>query len=137
MSLSFKFKLAVCSVGLACVSSCMFDIVRVKQAPANFSLVADSSATFTLNESVEVSIGTGFKPRLRSGTVWRQVGKIEAGDVFTTDDQVLTVEASNVHEARLVVRARALMGFYLPVEKTFVGIAIPRPLKISSRLTNQ
>jgi hypothetical protein len=38
--------------------------------------------------------------------------------VYATRDRVLTVEASNVHEAYIVVSNGKLVGFFLPVEKT-------------------
>ncbi len=41
------------------------------------------------------------------------------GDVYKTRDQVLTVEASNVQEAYIVVESGRLVGFYMPVERTF------------------
>jgi len=41
------------------------------------------------------------------------------GVVYKSKDQVLTVEASNIYEANIVVLSNKLVGFYLPVEHTF------------------
>jgi hypothetical protein len=53
------------------------------------------------------------------------------GDVFRTADQVLTVEASHIHEAYIVVWGSMLRGFYLPVEGTFSPLSSPVDLSLS------
>lgn len=50
------------------------------------------------------------------------VGTDPHGDVYKTEDQILTVEASNVYEAFIVISAGDLVGFYLPVEDAFLYI---------------
>jgi hypothetical protein len=70
-------------------------------------------------------LGTSFPTRLKSGTRWSHVGSTEHGDVFRTKDQIVTVEASNIHEAYLVLSNRVVTGFYLPVEKTFAPARKP------------
>ncbi len=111
------------------LTGCAFDVVSVRQIPATFESVAGAPATFVLRKEVEVSIGTGFKTRLRQGTSWRQVGKIAQGTVFTTKDQVVTVEASNISEAQIVVFGQRIVGFYLPVEHTFAPASSPISLE--------
>ena len=108
----------------------MFDITSVKQLPANFAASAVPPRTFTLGKEISASLGTGFPTRLKSGTHWRQVGETEYGTVFTTSDQVVTVEASNIHEAQIVVSNNFISGFYLPVEKTFAPVTKPISIDI-------
>jgi hypothetical protein len=111
------------------LGGCMFDIMHVRQTPVHFTASENAAGGFRLVEPVRISIGTGFATRLNGGTVWRETGRVDAGTVFTTNDQIVTVEASNIHEARIVVAGGALVGFFLPVEKTFVSVVPSLPLK--------
>lgn len=124
--------LAATIVTAASFSGCMFDLVHVRQMPVNFTADNNSSNSFRLIEPVKISIGTGFATRLNRGTVWHEIGRVDHGTVFATKDQIVAVEASNIHEARIVVRGAELVGFFLPVEKTFVPVAPSVPLKTTS-----
>ncbi|HYM17945.1 MAG TPA: hypothetical protein VEU06_05230 [Micropepsaceae bacterium] len=97
--------------------------------PANFQSTPDSQQNWTLAQDMKVKLRQGFASNLKKGTVWKQVGHIEQGDVFRTGDQVVTVEASNQYEAYLVVNNGMAMGFYLPVEKTFTAADPPIAIK--------
>jgi hypothetical protein len=110
----------------------MFDVVRVRQIPVRFIASENAASGFRLMEPAKISIGTGFATQLNADTTWQEVGRIDAGTVFMTKDQVVTVEASNIHEARVVMAGEALVGFFLPVEKTFVSVIPSVPLKIKS-----
>ena len=110
----------------------MFDITSVKQLPAKYSVVATPIRSFVLGKEISASLGTGFPTRLKSGTHWRQVGETEYGAVFTTSDQIVTVEASNIHEAQIVVSNNFISGFYLPVEKTFAPVT--KPISIETQI---
>jgi hypothetical protein len=109
------------------LAGCAFDIVSVSQKPAAFNPQNDGHS-FLLLKEVTARYGTGFPTVLRANTTWRQVGSTESGEVFSTQDQIVKVEASNISEAYIVVSGHSLAGFYLPVEKTFV------PLNPSIRL---
>ena len=76
-------------------------------------------APLVLDEDLEVNLGTGYSRTLNAGVTWTNVGHISNGDVYKTDDQILTIEGSNIYEAYLVVKDDALIGFYLPVERAF------------------
>ena len=117
------------AVTLLVLAGCAFDISHVKQSPATFSPPAGSPETFVLSQDVKAALGTGFPTRLKAGTRWRQVGDTEHGAVFGTQDQIVTVEASNTFEALLVVSNHCVTGFYLPVEKTFAATTRPIPIQ--------
>ena len=107
-------------------TGCAFDVVSVHQTPAAFTLAPDSTDDdFVLQEPVKVLLGTGFPTYLEAGTHWHRVGRIQYGTVYKTRDQVVTVEASNIYEAQLVVENQMIQGFYLPVEKTFASAKEP------------
>jgi len=109
---------ATCALVIV-ASGCMFDVVSITQKPTVFSAASGTPETFVLRESHSISIGTGFPTKLKAGTKWAMIGSIPEGLVFRSRDQELTVEASNIHEAALVVDKGAVVGFYLVVEKTF------------------
>ena len=108
--------LACCSALLA---GCPFDVIRVEQTPATLVAAQSPKPSFVLEQDVPIDLGFGYKRALRKGTRWTYVGTIANGDVYKSADQVLTVEASNIHEAYIVVADRKLVGFYLPVERTY------------------
>jgi hypothetical protein len=110
---------------LALVAGCAFDIVSVKQTPTTLGGVRTPALDFVLTQDAAVSIGTGFPTRLKQGTHWQSVGVIDQGAVYSTKDQVVTVEASNISEAQIVVSHGELVGFYLPVERTFAAAKNP------------
>ncbi|MBI3414507.1 MAG: hypothetical protein HY043_04165 [Verrucomicrobia bacterium] len=99
-----------------------------------FAPITGASQDFVLRQEVKATLGTGFPTRLKSGTRWQQIGSTEFGAVFATKDQLVTVEASNIHEARLVVSNQCVAGFYLPVEKKFAPVT--RPIRITTEPVN-
>ena len=112
------------------LAGCAFDIVHVKQLPASYTVAATPAAGFVLTHEIKATLGTTFPTRLKAGTRWRQVGNIEYGAVFATQDQIVKVEASNIYEAQLVVSNNFINGFYLPVEKTFAPVT--KPIRIET-----
>jgi hypothetical protein len=116
------------------ISGCAFDLSSVKQMPATFSPAAnDAGQGFVLRQEIKAPIGTGFPTLLKSNTRWYPAGKIEFGEVYATKDQIVAVEASNIHEAQLVISNNFISGFYLPVEKTFTPVT--HPIRIDTQTT--
>jgi hypothetical protein len=113
------------------LGGCAFDVVSVPQSPVVFNASTGSNG-FVLTQDLTVHIGTGFATRLRANTGWHRVGTTVFGDVYATQDQIVTVEASNIYEAQIVVSdLRKLVGFYLPVEHTYVALKEPLPIVIN------
>ena len=104
---------------------CAFDVIHLKQVPVQFEVTSAPGPSRTLARDTSVSLVEGWATLLKSGTSWHQVGRVPQGNVFATRDQVVTVEASNVHEAELVLSGTKLVCFYLPVERTFVAADPP------------
>lgn len=114
--------MAAFAFALLCMTTgCAFDISHVERVPTTFAEIAAGPPSWTLRQAEAVDVGSGFPIKLRSGTRWRVVGRIPQGDVYRTDDQIVTVEASNIFEAMAVTRGDRLVGFYLPVEHSFVA----------------
>lgn len=112
------------------LTACAFDLVHVKQIPAQIETTQSSKPSFKLEKDMDVSCGTGYSRKLKQGTRWNYVGAVSYGDVYKTNDQILTVEGSNIHEAYIVVSNDKLVGFYLPVEQSYSPISKPKDLNI-------
>ena len=110
--------------------SCAFDVIRVKQEPAHFEPISSDQDAWTLTQDVKISLDTGYHRKLKAGTHWALIGKIENGDVYKTNDQILTVEGSNIYEACIVVSEGQLVGFYLPGKNSFSPLSKKKPLPI-------
>jgi hypothetical protein len=108
--------------------ACAFDIVHIKQMPAQLEASSPTGRSFELDSAATVHLDTGYVRVLKKGTRWTCIGTIPEGDVYRTKDQVLTIEGSNIHEAYIVVKSQNLVGFYLPVEMTFSPLSSPMAL---------
>ncbi|MDH4232350.1 MAG: hypothetical protein OEW04_10025 [Nitrospirota bacterium] len=115
----------------ALLHSCAFDVVRVTQIPTKLDSLALTKSSFELDKEVTVNLDTGYSRVLKKGTRWACVGAIPEGDVYKTKDQILTIEGSNIHEAYIVLKSQDLVGFYLPVERTFSPLS--NPIAISAK----
>jgi len=101
------------------LTACAFDVYRADLTPVPLESPATSQRAFELQEQVDLDIGHGYKRTLKRGTIWTPVGTIPYGDVYKTSDQILTIEASNIYEAYIVISASEMVGFYLPVENAY------------------
>jgi len=113
-------------------SGCAFDISHVQRVPTSF-VSASGGPDWMLDQDQSIGVGSGFPTRLRHGTRWQLAGRVPEGDVYRTGDQIVTVEASNIFEAMLVVQSNRVAGFYLPVEHSFVAAGDHPTLSIQGR----
>jgi hypothetical protein len=113
---------------LLLLSGCAFDVIHLHQVPAHFEAASGTAETWVLGADARVPLERGYATPLRRGSAWFRVGRIEQGDVYRTMDQIVTVEASNVHEAQLVLSGNLAVGFYLPVERTFTAADPPQQI---------
>ena len=113
----------------AALSGCA---LPVRQMALSAPLVPASGHTFVLAKDLNCSISTGYGRTLRAGTRWDLFGTIDRGAVYRSQDELLTVEGFNVHEAYLVIKDESLVGFYLPVEKTFTPVSRVTKLQLTS-----
>ena len=125
-----KFPLLILLLVFGLFFGCAFDVVHVKQEPARFEPGNSIQDAWKLTEDVEISLDTGYKRKLKAGTRWECIGKIENGDVYRTKDQILTVEGSNIYEACIVVSEGHLIGFYIPGNQTFSPLSSKELLPI-------
>jgi len=107
------------------VGSCAPAVV---QEPTQLTPMVGKS--FQLTQAAEVALATGYSTTLRANTTWQLVGTVPQGEVYRTRDQVVTLEGAHIHEGYVVLDQRALVGFYLPVERTFSPVAPAKPLSM-------
>ena len=113
------------------LNACAFDVVRLKQIPVEIRTGSTYMESFTLTQNTKIDAGPGYSRILKSGSRWECVGELPQGKVYRTKDQVLTIEASNVFEANIVVADQKLIGYYLPVERSFSPLDDPLELPIN------
>ena len=109
---------ALAALALAFAAGCASEVVR---QPSTMTPVGASAqrAQFELAEDTPVSVSATYSRTLPRGSRWQQIGTITEGSVYRRADGVFTVEGAHVHEAYLVVAGDKLVGFYLPVEKSY------------------
>ena len=81
---------------------------------------SDASLLFKLQENVTIKATNARPSILNAGTHWMQVGFIDQGNVYKAKDQIVIVNSFNVHEGYIVVNDSVVVGYYLPVENTFI-----------------
>jgi hypothetical protein len=112
-------------------SGCAFDVVKTNQMPVQYKDASKKQSAFELTDDVNITLNTGYRRKLNKGTKWHYINTISKGDIFKTNDQIFTIEGSNIFEAFIVVSDKQLVGFFLPVEETFSPLSNPKPLPIS------
>lgn len=126
--------IAICI--LLTMTGCAFDLAHVRYKPTELVPSPDVRKSFVIDESMEITDGTCYGRTLRKGKRWNLSGRINEGEIYKSSEQILTLECSNVHEAHLVVADGRLVGFYLPVEKGFVGLSNPMKMNIQNLITD-
>jgi hypothetical protein len=126
----YSFRNLVATLSLLVLTACATEIVR---EPVSFSTQAASAQSdYVVDAPIAVSSTSGYERRVPAGSRWRLVGTIPQGDVYRRVDDVFSIEGAHMHEAFLVVAQGQLVGFYLPVEKSYsparsaVPIAVQR-----------
>ena len=115
--------------GSLLVAGCAFDLAHVSFTRT--TLTAQSNKSFTIHEEATIEgMPCWHKRTLFKGASWNLVGTIPEGEVYKSNDQVLTVECSHIHEAYLTVSEGCVVGFYLPVERGFVKLPNPITLNV-------
>lgn len=99
----------------------------VNQQRLSTALIPITDSTkYELQSSIILKAANAADTLLKQGTRWVEVGTIHQGRVFRTKDQVVIVNSFNVHEGDIVVKESQVVGYYLPVEGTFVSTDITK-----------
>lgn len=81
---------------------------------------SEHPSAFELENAISIKAEKAKTSKLNAGTRWHKFGTIEQGEVYRSKDQIVIVNSFNVHEGYIVVQNSEVVGYYLPVEKTFV-----------------
>jgi hypothetical protein len=115
-------RIGVLLVGALMLGAC----VSVQMQPTTLTPAEGEPTVITVERDTEVKLDTGYTRTVRAGTRFAFVGTVPQGKVYRPIDAVLTVEGTHMHEAWVVADGEKLVGFYLPVEKSFVALsAVP------------
>lgn len=126
----FAKTLPLCAA-VAIVAGCAAEVVR---HPAELAVQpAARRVVQVLGEAVSWRLDSGYQRQLAAGTDFLELGAIPQGRVLRPRNATLTVEGAHVHEAYAVVQSGHLVGFYLPVEKSFTPLSQPVPLSLHER----
>lgn len=118
-----KWGRLIAAVAAGFVSGC-----SITQIPVSERLVVDRNPSIVaLQESVRIELSGAKDVLLRAGTSWTCFGSIEQGTVCSSADQLVVVESYNTRQAYIVVHDDQVVGYYLPVENSFVEV---EPVKI-------
>jgi len=126
----FAVWLGICLIFVFLLHACAFDVIHVRQSPCQIEKCESNCKSFKLGKEIQITLDTGYSRKLKNGIRWDYVGVIPRGEVFKTNEQILTLEGSNIFEAYIVVSSGKLVGFYLPVEKAFSSISDPIELEM-------
>ncbi|WP_431823310.1 hypothetical protein [Burkholderia sp. F1] len=97
---------------------------------AHLDALATGAPVRIVTQDVTVRLSTGYTRRIAAGSQWRDVGSLPQGRVFRAVNTVFAIEGRQVHEAYLVLKGDALVGFYLPGEAHFSPLDPPVPLQL-------
>ncbi len=92
-----------------------------------------AARAWVLQQPVSFHLDSGYPRQLVGGTAFQELGTVPQGRVLKPVGAVLTVEGAHMHEAYAVVRDGQLVGFYLPVEKSFSPLSQPVSLPLQER----
>jgi len=120
---------------LIILDACAFDLVHVEKLDRTIETQNPAIKEFQLDKEITVKLNSGYSRTLQKDTTWSYVGTISEGDVFQTNDQILTVEASNIYEAYIVVSSGTLLGFYLPVERAYSPLDKPEDISLTKTVS--
>ena len=106
---------------------------NVTQFPTEFTpaAVAEPHTLKTLAKQVDIKLDTGYSRSLKRGSQWTRIGTVAQGDVCKPYMDVFTLEGAHIHEAYLVISGGYLVGFYLPVERSFSPLKKSIPFAIN------
>ena len=111
------------TLALLLAPGCAFNVYEIDKWETELRAASTPLSDWVLRSQTKIPVGPGYSRQLGAGSRWTHVGQVREGQVFRTKDQVLTIEASNVYEAYLVMDGDDIVGFYLPAVRSFSPIS--------------
>jgi len=119
------------ALGLLLLGACAFDVVSLHSIPTTLTPANANGPRLVLQTGLQPKLVSGWVSPLKPHTTWQKVGQTPQGDVYRTKDQILTVEASNLYQADMVVKDGEVIGFYIPTGLVFTPCSHPLKIDLS------
>jgi hypothetical protein len=113
------------------LTACAAEVVR--HPSAIVSHAASAQRSHVLTQATALRLDSGYERSISAGTEFVEVGTLREGRVLKPVNATLTVEGKHMHEAYAVVQGDRLVGFYLPVEQSFVPLSQTVTLTLQER----
>lgn len=109
-------------LGMLLLVGCAMEVERM---PSTLEPIAGAGRVETFKSDLVVVFDNGYERKVAAGAQFESVGRIPQGEVLRPKNTVFAVEGKHMHEAYIVVSQGRLVGFYLPVEKSFSPLSRP------------
>lgn len=119
------------------LAACATEVPRRPAQLVPLATSAQPAPSFTLSRAVSLVSEAGYHSEMRAGSRWVSVGRIAEGEVYKPENSVFQVEGRHIHEAYAVIADGRVVGFYLPVEKSFSQLSEAVPLLSITKAVNQ
>lgn len=105
------------------VAAVLATACSVTQIPVTEGITSDANESVViLHAPVVIELDHAKPVLLRAETSWARIGEIPQGTVYKTADQLIVVESFNTRQAYIVVNEERVVGYFLPVENSFVKV---------------
>lgn len=104
---------------LLILGACALEVPRVA---TDFSASPPTGEVLFTTLPIVIDIGNGYTRNIPQGMELRAVGGIPQGAVYKPTNQTLTLEGKHIHEVYVVVQAKKIVGFFMPVERAYVAL---------------
>lgn len=105
------------------VAAVLTTACSITQIPVTEGITSDANESVViLHAPVVIELDHAKPVLLRAETSWARIGEIPQGTVYKTADQLIVVESFNTRQAYIVVNEERVVGYFLPVENSFVKV---------------
>lgn len=112
-----------CIAAMVCflIMGCAAEVTRHTVVFNSLASASDTEQRLVKRNEL-VTFNSGYERAILKDSSWKLVGSVPQGRVYASSGSAFSVEGAHVHEAYLVVAKGNLVGFYLPVEKSFTPL---------------
>ncbi|OQA33300.1 MAG: hypothetical protein BWY57_01302 [Betaproteobacteria bacterium ADurb.Bin341] len=110
------FTLALTFILCACAS----EVVRHSSSLS--PQVTSPTSRWVLLSDAAIEADSSYNRIIPGNTEFVHIGTLPEGKVLKPTNTVLTIEGKHMHEVYIVIKNNVLIGFYMPVEKSFAPL---------------
>jgi hypothetical protein len=101
---------------------------EVYRYPVQWEFSTNTPVVLTTAKTVSFTLDSGYRRTIEAGTQFKKFVKNKQEAILQPLNTVFTVEGAHTHEAYPVLKENRVIGFYLPVERSFSPLIKPIPL---------